>query len=172
MGYGNRVSFHLIDILPKYVNYFYELKTQNIPLSKLLLNVLWGALCQKKKIKIDKPKDGNIVIPDGTKLIGYRYFEDSGRTDMKYIETRNPYLTPYARLGPFLTSLGKFLTCKHLLFHYNNGHLVRAHTNGWYSKYEAKNKKNSTKLGDLKCDGCEPVVITNIGSRLEEKYKI
>lgn len=100
------------EVFKKYVNYLYDLKLKKVsPYIKQLLNILWGSFCEvnKQKKYIGSKTEKELVISD-------EYVIDSMRPittndDIKCIKVirklDNYYKTPYARISPFIISIGR-----------------------------------------------------------------
>jgi hypothetical protein len=90
-----------IDLFSSYIDLFYRMKQLKLTGSKLMLNLLWGLLCETN----DKHTFTEEEAPANLKITKIKQIKDtcyvSGFIDDKY------YKTNYARLKPFLISKGR-----------------------------------------------------------------
>lgn len=143
------------EVFTQYVEYMFNLKQQNIPASKKILNMLWGALSELKRKKYFS--DGKeINIDSNDDIILLRPYNDDEEIDIIHTVSRTQYFsTPFARLSPFLLSRGRANISNIIKPHISN--IKRVHTDGFISdiKLDIKTGEN---LGDLVyegyCDNC------------------
>jgi len=110
---------------------------------KQIRNSLWGALCQYKKIIRKENKDGEINIPSDDSIV---------HIDEHYAMTINNqqmFMTNYARIGCFLTAMGRRAINK-LVEPYKQ-YCVRIHTDSMTLNKNVE-VKTSNKLGELKLE--------------------
>lgn len=134
------------------VEYLYELsKDQNLSeearkFMKLVRSSFWGSLC-RKRFQFKKEVDGFIELNgshDIEKIAG----------DLSYVicyDSTKCYETDYARLGPFLLSMGKRAIYK--IYKDNDidlDDIVRIQTDEIIVKQELPNAKVSNNIGELK----------------------
>jgi hypothetical protein len=147
-GKGIRVDGRVFKTI---IDELYKLKKEygtSFPLIKLLLNYLWGSLCQRKKIIYYKQKDKKYILPKCSKLVSI----DRKSKHVEVITSTNEvdqFTTPFARLGPFLLA-----RCRTLMSHFigqNYDSVVRVYTDGLISNkklhFESTNKCKLENLG-------------------------
>jgi hypothetical protein len=93
---GSRETGHYL--FSKYVELLYPLKSKN-PLVKELLNILWGALCQRKKVYHDD-EEVDFDTLDWTDM-------GEEEDDSSFVEDAKKYVLPHARVGVFITAMGR-----------------------------------------------------------------
>jgi hypothetical protein len=148
-----------------FINYWYEKKTNGVPFAKLILNSLWGALCQTNKLKYPINKDNKLYCPDGYKLTkmtqglnktGYEYEFKNILTQFKY---------PYARLKPFLLSKSKsHILTNSINYHLKNGTILYSHTDSLITN-KPLTFKLSTEMGKWKLERQGKIIIKNISDK-------
>jgi hypothetical protein len=151
-------------VFGEYINMLFELKKKKIEGSKALLNVLWGALCQKN---LTKHYCHNNKVPEysGTiieiRSLSHPMHEDDNNNSFQFmtIDREHQYKTNYARLAPFLLSRGRSIINELLIPHIEN--VVRVHTDGFMITKKL-NIETGTDLNCLKYEGCETVRIENV----------
>ena len=151
------------EVFGEYINLLFPLKERKIKFAKLLINILWGSLCEINKSHF-KYKDEDLIIPDDSDI--YRITPDDKDTKtLNIICTSRTkfYKTPYARLSPFLISKGRFIISNILYNHRNN--IKQIHTDGFISDKLLDNIKTGNEMGSLvyegKCDNC---IINHVNS--------
>ena len=157
------------EIFGPYVNFLFELKQLDItPRTKSILNILWGALCEKKLTKsgIDATSKVNYDIPELDILHSIQRLS-SDTYFLKHQSTVKQYKTSFARICPFLISKGRSNMAT-LMKPYKD-HLVKVHTDGFLLTEEGKELKLSNTLGGLVLEGkyecvkiinnCKPEII-------------
>lgn len=82
------------------VHMLYDLKTK-CKLAKCVLNAIWGALCQKNKIKTTTSNSVN--LNNGELLIKIQPFGENCHK-IHYLKNGHYFKHPYARIGCFLTA--------------------------------------------------------------------
>ena len=148
-----------------YINELFDLKTKKIEGAKLLLNILWGALCQKNSYKHIKRCDEPFELND-CELVGLAYDGRNIITEsIPYHEAF--YETNYARIKPFVLSYGRNHCYK--TFKEHEDEIVRVHTDGIYSKRKLDN--HSETFGAVKEEKMINVNITGLNKGLGEKSK-
>ena len=158
-------------IFKNYVNLLFELKKENVEGAKQILNALWGGLCKKNIITKD------VNISEGFNIEKYNGSVVSMDTDssgekckVKYIKDDKYHEYNFARLGPFLISLGRKAISTMIEPHIQ--YIKRIHTDGFIcskklewekAKYRSVcNVKMGNYLGNMKYEGyCKEVIISN-----------
>jgi hypothetical protein len=145
----------------KYINEMYELKSQKIEGAKLLLNILWGSLCEMNYYNKNVDYDENINYTDAD----IRYINSSDEElNIKCIFYKGGYYkTTFARMKPFLISYARKNMFR--MFRDLEDNIVRIHTDGFYcidTLPEEKRKLISDKMGYLKYEGMKEVNITGL----------
>ena len=123
--------------------------------AKLVLNCLWGGLCEidkshlifrNKVLNIDDDCDIYSIKPN-----------EKNENHLEIITTKQSkfYKTGFARLSPFLISQGRYMMSKILYPHREN--VKQCHTDGFVSD-KLLDVKTGDKMGELvfegKCDNC------------------
>jgi hypothetical protein len=152
-------------IFGEYINMLFVLKKKKIEGAKALLNVLWGALCQKNFTKHychnEKVPEYSGSIIDIVPLSNPMNEKEETNNSFQFrtIERECQYKTDYARLAPFLLARGRQIINELLIPHIKN--VVRVHTDGFLIT-----KKMEVETGcDLTClkyEGEERVRIENV----------
>ena len=133
-----------------FVDTLYQLKKLN-PLAKELLNILWGSLCERKKIYHHETNFNDLSILDCGSW--------GGEDNCYFAEESQVYKLPYARIGVFLTAfgrakLGDFMAdIKEEIF--------RIHTDGFWTTSE-KQFDFSADLGGFKLESEGDYEIVNM----------
>jgi len=165
--YSGEKTIKFGEVFGDYVNFMFSLKEKNVPHSKDILNILWGALCEKVIIKL---KDRNkIIIDDDEEINEIKPLLNDEDIDCINVNKINKkYKSNYARLGPFLLSKGRSYACDLMLEHKENIH--RINVDGFITDKLIHTNKN-VKLGELKYEGYNTNgKINNCTNKLEFKY--
>jgi len=126
------------------IDQLYKLKKES-KLAKAIINCLWGGMCQKKKIK-KTTYDGDVVLNDDkVKLISIIPYGDVEK--VTYVKRSKLYKHNYARIGTFLTALGRYKLAMDILP--NNSHVHRAHTDSILASIPL-NLPIGTEIGEWK----------------------
>ena len=145
------------EIFTTYIDYLFELKERKVPKAKLILNILWGSLCEIDKsrvvyhnrlINIDSDCDVYSIKPD-----------DKDENKLRIVITNQTkfYKTGFARLGPFLISKGRHMIATMCYPH--REHIKQIHTDGFVVD-TLLDIKTGDNIGDLVYEGaCEDVDI-------------
>jgi len=137
------------EVFGDYVDFMFSLKEKNIPLSKDILNRLWGALCEKVKIKLNDKK--RLIIDDDEEINELKPLLGNEDIDYVYVNKINErYKTTFARLCPFLLSKGRSYACDLMIEH--KEHIHRINVDGFITDKLIHTNKN-VKLGELKYEG-------------------
>jgi hypothetical protein len=139
---------------------FYELKKQNKG-AKILLNILWGALCETNHYNYHCNYDNKLSIEDA-ELTDIRH--NNGLKIKCVYHRQHYYKTNWARIKPWVLSYGR----AKLFFRYQKyeDDIVRINTDGFYCKTE-QNIKPSEDLGYLKYEGTKSINLTGLNSGLK-----
>ena len=150
------------EIFSKFVAYMFDLKDKKVPMSKLILNMLWGALTESdlKKVIIDNTKDEEFIIDDNMTIVQIKPSFLKDITFVKYANNDSYYKSNFARLKPFLLSKARSNICDIILPYKDN--VVKAHTDSMILSQFPKDIKTGLKLGDLAYEGyCNYIVVRN-----------
>jgi len=138
------------EIFGPYINLLFELKQLKLTdRTKTILNILWGALCEKKLIK-KVIKDYIYNIPELDQLHSIKRLSDDSYF-LKHQNTIKQYKSTFARICPFIVSKGRANITK-IMEPYKNT-IVKIHTDGFMCNTEAKDILLSNELGGLVCEG-------------------
>ena len=96
------VTSHLM--FKPFIDYLYPMKQKGINGAKKMLNILWGALCQKNTM-LHQTNRGDVHIQDAD-LISIEPTDD-GHFWVESLPRDKYYVTDYARIGPFITAFGR-----------------------------------------------------------------
>jgi len=138
-----------------FVDMLYPFKKKN-PLVKRLLNILWGAFCQKKKQYAD---DIEVDLDELDDLEDFIAFGE-GDDDCLLIK-KNEYVHPHARIGVFLTAYGRAKMADYMEDFIDD--VYRVHTDGFYTT-SSKDFKFSDELGGFKLEDEGTFQINNLNS--------
>ena len=137
-----------------FVDLLYPLKGKN-PLVKQLLNMLWGALCQRVKLYHDDEVDFDSFD-----------FLDICETDdaTSFVEKAKKYVLPHARVGIFITAMGRAKLADAIAD--IKDEVYRVHTDGIYTS-SAKEFEFSDELGGWKLEDEGEFVVENLRKPLK-----
>lgn len=144
----------------QFVKYLYDLKKDH-KLAKIILNSLWGSLCEKRTYTIysKELKTNNIDVSIS------RLNEVIETNDNNYIfhckSEKGLFKTDYARFGPFLTAKARSLISQHIEPHID--HIKRVHTDGFLSD-KPLDIKLSNDIGKIKLEKQGHFLIKNVNS--------
>ena len=167
------------EVFGEYVNYMFDLKEKESKLkgerkkevlkAKLILNTLWGALCE-----IDKSylvfKNKILNIDDDCDIYSIKPNEKN-ENHLEIITTKQSkfYKTGFARLSPFLISQGRYHMSK-ILYPYRET-LKQCHTDCGIFSEKPEGIKTGNSIGDLIEEGsCDNCIIHHINS-IEGEFK-
>lgn len=152
------------DLFGPYIDKLYPLKQQGVGEAKILLNILWGALCKKnkktQKINIDNYVDNNeyanqsvdikelVPLPNNNLLIKFT-------TDVKGM-----FCTKFARIKPFLLSRARAKIADVIYPIIDD--VVFSHTDSILSTKPLNLKIIGKEMGQLKYEGyCKNCYVNN-----------
>jgi len=148
--YSRDKCFAGSELFSEFVDVLFALKESKIKRAKFILNILWGALCEKKKTKIHVKKTGKLINLDhDNEVIGLRPYNDN-ETIVHVVNRTDQYISGFARLKPFLIARGRAMISKIMLPYKDI--VMRCHTDGFITS-EAINYKCGNELGDLVDEG-------------------
>jgi hypothetical protein len=154
-----------------YVELLFKLKKQGVTGAKELLNVLWGKLTQKDilNVIINEDEEDEVVEIHNDKTVTKITPLSDTRTMVHFVRDNGYYMTPYARLGPFLLAKGRYNITKIMKPFINQIH--RVHTDGFICEKQL-DIKIGNNLGDLKYEGYCPQVEIKNNIRIIGEFKI
>ena len=138
------------EVFGQYVDYCFELKEKKAPKAKSILNVLWGALSQKKIKKRINDNSNPIVISDTDILHGIKPFNDH-KTIFEVSKMTSQYKSGWARIAPFLLAKGR-AKISSLIEPYQDI-CIRCHTDSMNLMIQPSDIKLGDKIGDLVYEG-------------------
>ena len=147
-----------------FVSCLFKIKSEHkdIPYAKSILNILWGALSQRKITR-------NVIIPTSEFVIDYEQDIVSiknchnGKLEIKSVHRDSQFETDYARFAPFITSRGRELITN-IIDKDASRDIVRCVTDGFITKTKLAIKSGSG-LGDLRYEGrCDNIKINHLYS--------
>jgi hypothetical protein len=149
------------ELFGDYVDTLFNLKEKNINGSKSILNILYGALCQKNKKVKEVRHNEQYNIPDECdfKIKPSNFNEE--QNVIKEYKRDMQYKTPYARILPFILAKGRSIIGKIILPIKDD--VLRCHTDGIYFKHDTdlSKLKFGDALGDLVYKGLHNINIIN-----------
>ena len=150
------------ELFGQYVDHLYELKKKNIKISKLILNILWGKLCQTKIKKNIIDNEKMVIIDDEIKSIMPL---NGNNVKINTYKKSDQYVSGFARIGPFIMSKGREKIAK-IIDKFGNDNIVRCHTDGIISKIYPDNiELGENLLGSLKFEeSTNNIIIKNCNS--------
>jgi len=122
----------------------YEL-SKKVKLSKLIMNSVWGSVCEKTK-KISKLQNDNIKSISVNDTI-QRFNNSFLITQYSNVK---PFKSNFARMGMFLTSKGRYELYKIISKHQDK--IIYAHTDGFISTKRLKIQQGQN-MGELRFEG-------------------
>jgi hypothetical protein len=137
-----------------FVDLLYPLKKKN-PLVKRILNMLWGALCQRIKYYEKENEDAEIDLGDDFSFIDTA--EDSDKIDV-FIKSKK-YKLGWARVGVFVTAMGRKKLADYIEDIVDD--VYRIHTDGFYTT-STKKFDLSSELGHFKIEKEGTFIIESI----------
>jgi len=154
------------ELFGNYVNTLFDLKQKKLPRAKQILNVLWGALSQKKvnKHTISNKLETDYVIPDDYDLTEIKPYDDNN-THIGITNNDKQFKLGFGRIKPFLISKGRSMISK-IIEPYNNNlvrtnepniynivKIVRCHTDGFLLTHKPIDLSIGNNIGELKYEG-------------------
>jgi len=145
------------EVFKNYIDILFPLKDNNIKKSKIILNILWGSLCE-----IDKRKQyiqTSFKIEEDEEICEIYPSSDDTSHILKTTKFNKYYKTPYARLCPFIIAQGRKHMSNIMFEHKNN--ILRIQTDGFLIN-KCIHSNTNVKLGELRWEGYTPNgIITN-----------
>lgn len=150
------------EVFGKFVNQIFVLKAEKVRGAKECLNILWGGLSERSRIKrYDNDDNGEI---NGI-VMGHRQLDNTGSNHIYSIaDVSKPYKTNYARIKPFLLSYCRRRMIQEIAkYKIEDADIVRIHTDGMHLRkmYEIR---CSEKMGDFKYKYIKPVLAVSNSS--------
>ena len=132
---ANNLFFH-------YVEEVFKWKKEE-PEMKKILNILWGALCERKQMKQRTTDNISVDLIEDVIKINDEY------TLLKCSMNDNYYVTNYARIGPFITAYGRKMISELVLPHEKS--VIRVQTDS-FTCLNNINCEISKDIGKLKLE--------------------
>lgn len=146
------------------VDFLYELKLKGVPYANKMLRTLWGSLCEKNvNHKTIYEDDEEFDITANARITGV--YPIGNATRVEYCLHDSYYATPYARIGPFVTSYARMFMAKLIFPHIKD--IIHIHTDGFITTKEIPNMRISKELGDWKIEKQGEAVITKINKPVQ-----
>ena len=160
--YNSSKCIKACDLFKNYVDVLYKLKDKKIEGSKMILNMIWGVLCEKKKTKHYIDINENFIIPDNNEILHIKHCDNKITLHLSHND--NIYKTNYARMCPFLLSQARYNISK-IIEPYKND-VINCHTDGFTLTHHPKELKTGFNIGELKYNGyCENYYIKNCNNK-------
>jgi hypothetical protein len=153
------------ELFGRFIDCTFDLKQKKLPRAKAIINILWGALCEKliKKHVLDNNEIYD--IPDDNELVSIKPYNNK-KIILKISNYDKQYKSGWARIAPFLLSKSRNLISK-MIEPYKNI-CVRCHTDSMLLSEEPKNIKLGDNIGDLVFESyCEKLEVLNCNSVIE-----
>lgn len=143
-----------------YMDEFYKIKQHNKG-AKILLNILWGALCETNHYNYHCNSNTLIDISEA-KITDIRH--NNGFKIKCVYYNQNYYKTNWARIKPFVLAYGR----AKLFYRYQKyeDDIVRINTDGFYTKNKL-NIETSNKMGLLKYEGTKQINLTGLNTGIK-----
>lgn len=158
------------EIFNNYVDLLFDLKQKKIPGAKGILNILWGALCEKNKISFKHQISKSREIPSN---IDFNFIKPDLFDDeclyISYTELNNVYKHSFARIMPFL--LSKCRKIMHDILRPYEHTVIKLHTDGCLFSEQPKNIQYGYELGDLVFEGYYEHITINKSGEIRDKNK-
>ena len=161
--YNSSKCIKATDLFKNYVDILYKLRDKKIEGSKMLLSMLWGVLCEKRKAKYHINIDENFIIPDNHEILNIKHI-DNNKITLHLSYNDNIYKTNYARMCPFLLSQARY-NISSIIEPYKND-VINCHTDCFTLSYLPDELKTGLNIGQLKYNGfCENYNIKNCNNK-------
>jgi hypothetical protein len=161
-----------VALFKNYVDYMFELKQKRGDLKyvKKILNILWGALCEKKITHAYKMVgDEQVTLQENERITNIKKY-DSETYMLECEEVGNQFLSGFARIGPFITAHGRSMIANLALEHVKDvNNIYRVHTDSILTSEPLNLKdKSDCEMGDFGLEhGRKLVEVVNIMSVIE-----
>ncbi len=156
-------------LFKEYCDFLFDLKDRKVIFAKKILNVLWGALCQKNIVKMVVSDDDDTEIL-GDKTITKIFPKSETETQVEFYKNDSLYETAWGRIAPFILARGRQQIGKWISNDVDS--VVRLHSDGFVCTKPLTDVKLGTKMGDLKYEGhCANATVHN-NIKVEGKFFI
>jgi hypothetical protein len=153
-------------LFKKYVDTLYDLKLKKVKGAKLLLNILWGCLCEKKIYK--QSTDFNEKVDLSGRDITRLQTDNAGIKTHYTKHDESQFRTNYGRIKPFVLAYAR----SQMFFSFRKYEplLVRCHTDSlWLTEVPLDMFPPSDKLGCLKFEYSSHVEIKSLNKIIKNK---
>jgi hypothetical protein len=142
-----------------YVDHMMPLKQSGIGKAKDILNILWGALCQKDEFKLFVSEEEPLYMGEDKTILSITPC-DEDKVMIEVCRSDSMYETNHARMGPFLVANGR-ARISNIIEPYVDK-VVRCHTDSMFVN-EQIDVKTGTQLGELRYEGyCPNMEVKNM----------
>ena len=145
----NVIASHLFR---PFTTQLYTLKKKGILYAKRILNILWGALAQRKIKKDIVEPHTDCILEFDEDIISIKNCR-TGNLKIETVSANDSFMTHFARFAPFITSRGKQLITDIIATDKDN--IVRCVTDGIISKTKLEVATGNV-IGELKYEGYCP----------------
>jgi hypothetical protein len=167
------------ELFKKYFEVLYPIKAKhvkeipalNYSYAKSLMNILWGALAEKRiyqKIYTGMYDDKEVRPLGVNEKITNTVFLGNGKKMHETEKLDDFFLSGFARIAPFLTAKGRQMMCNIIRDNCEPEDVKRIHTDGIITSVALKGlfpNKKEAKLGELGYEGyCDNCVVKNMAS--------
>lgn len=155
-----------------YVDLLYPIKQEykDIHYAKPLLNILWGALSEKRIYNELRKRVGNndVLDLDVNENITNTVHLDNGDKIYETEKSDDLFVSGFARIMPFITAKGRQMMANLIAENIDVDSVVRIHTDGIITSGPLKNKvpnKKDAYLGQIGVEGyCDDCEVVNMAS--------
>lgn len=135
-----------------------QAEARESPKIKEILNCLWGSLCERRKYSVSTVSDNDVVeIPEDAQVLSI--IPVGKHTKVEYVKNESIYITPYGRIGPYVTSYARLMMSRLLYDHRQK--IVKIHTDGIIITERIPELVVSPQLGKFKISNEGKVEIAN-----------
>ena len=158
-------SFVNTHIMKDYLKTIYDLsKKSKYTLFKLLLNCLWGKLCEINKTITNNAKE-EIIVDDGDILRTIK--PDSNIVEAEIFDRQNLFkFGPLARIGCFLTAKGRYRITDDIFKNNLQDDIVYIHTDGFISLKKMDKSYLGDDVGEYKYKKYKQAIIENKSKKI------
>lgn len=148
---SKRIQFK--DTFEKYINILYNLKKEKVKGAKILMNTIWGALCERyDRYCVIDMDNTDVTVNEFNKPLQITSITPmtNNKIKIEYSYYDEYYKTNYARLKPFLTAIARTKLAE--ILSPNIDHIIRTHTDGFISDIPINNITLGVELGQFKLE--------------------
>ena len=164
--YSSSKCIKAYDLFGEYINFLYPMKQRKVPLSKMLINLIWGVLSTKLKKKKYFQLCDDVIIPSNNNVESIRMLDDKKTYQIQTSDNDKIFKFDFARLAPFLISCGRQKISHIIEPHIEN--IKHCHTDGFLSSTRL-DVPTSDEIGGLKyCGYCPDGFVNTCNAKSKE----